>query len=205
MDQKGIKNHGRPQLFWKGGGARIGQGAPFDCREYVVRFRPIQPVGGGGWCCPLLGAFGPIQPVGGGGVLSAFGPIQPLGGGGGGSCPLSADSTSGGGGGGGGGVAVAFGQIQSIRCLRFRQIRPVGGGRWKLTFGGMRMYVNKMGGGTIRGGGRHSVTCLPPLLPGDAHENARYLYMHCSYVHCYMYVILSKHCHFQFVMQVIFA
>ena len=20
MDQKGIKNHGRPQLFWKGGG-----------------------------------------------------------------------------------------------------------------------------------------------------------------------------------------
>ena len=29
--------HGRPQLFWKGGPG----GAPFDSREYVVRFRPI--------------------------------------------------------------------------------------------------------------------------------------------------------------------
>ena len=40
-----------------GGGARIGQGAPFDSREYVARFRPIQPVGGGGAV-----RFQPIQP-----------------------------------------------------------------------------------------------------------------------------------------------
>ena len=34
---------------------------PFDSCKYVVRFQPIQPVGG------VLSAFGPIQPVGGGG------------------------------------------------------------------------------------------------------------------------------------------
>ena len=45
---------------------------PFDSREYVVRFRPIQLAGGGGG-----------------------------GGGGGGCCPLSANSTSEEGGGGG--------------------------------------------------------------------------------------------------------
>ena len=55
-------NHGRPQLFWKVG-ARIGQGAPFDSSVYVVRFRPIQPVWGGGGAV----RFRPIQPVGGGG------------------------------------------------------------------------------------------------------------------------------------------
>ena len=156
----------------------------------------------------MLSAFGRFwadsTSGGGGGVLSAFGPIQPLGGGGGVPVRFRPIQPVGGGGGGGGG------------CCRYRpnsinQVSALSAdstsGRWAVEahLWGMRMYVNKMGGGTIRGGGRHSVTCLPPLLPGDAHENARYLYMHCSYVHCYMYVILSKHCHFQFVMQVIFA
>ena len=76
-------DHGRPQLFWKGGGGGQdrARGAPFDSREYVVRFRPIQQAGGGGgW-------------VGGGAVR--FRPIQRVGGGGGrGCCPLSAHSIS---------------------------------------------------------------------------------------------------------------
>ena len=60
-----------------------------------------------------------LEGGGGGGVLSASEPIQPVGR-------------------GGGGAAVRFRPIQSIRCPRFRQIQPVGGG--------VRMYVNKGGG-----------------------------------------------------------
>ena len=56
-----------PDLLEGGGGG----GAPFDSREYVVRFRPIQPVkGGGGFLsafsahvCKLL-----LQGGGGGGA-----------------------------------------------------------------------------------------------------------------------------------------
>ena len=94
--------HGRRQLFWKGGGGGQdrARGAPFDSHEYVIRFRPIQPVcvcvggGGGVGCCPLSAD-------------------STSGGGGAGCCPLSADSTSEEGGGG---------------AIRFRPIQPVGGG-----------------------------------------------------------------------------
>ena len=40
------RNHGRSPAFLEGGG-NIGQGAPFDSREYVVRFRQIRGGGGG--------------------------------------------------------------------------------------------------------------------------------------------------------------
>ena len=69
---------------------------PFDSRKLVVRFWLIQPVGGGGGCCPLwCGStrggggccavhFGAVQPGGGGGgVLSPFGPFNQWRGGGG--------------------------------------------------------------------------------------------------------------------------
>ena len=59
---------------------------PFDSHVYVLRFRPIQPVGARGeGCCPLsadstsvggggggVSAFGRFNQWGGGGLLSAF-------------------------------------------------------------------------------------------------------------------------------------
>ena len=120
MPRKLAVTHGRPQLFWKGGGQDRARGrhliAAYTLSTFsrfnqwgggggggggAVRFRSIQPLGGGGGCCPLS-----ADSTSGGG-----------GGGGGECCPLSADSTSGGRGGGGGGDAV-----------RFRPIQPVGGG-----------------------------------------------------------------------------
>ena len=97
--------HGRPQLFWKGGGGEEGGGAD--------HFQPIQPVGGGG---RLLSAFGPFNqwgeggccPRGEGGAVRLW-PIQLVGGRGG-----SAD--------------VSFRPIQSMSCPRFQQIQPVGDG-----------------------------------------------------------------------------
>ena len=66
---------------WRIGFSR--RGAPFDSREYIVRFRLIQPArgGGGGGCCPLLANS--ISKVT---ALSADPIILSVGGG---CCPLS--------------------------------------------------------------------------------------------------------------------
>ena len=37
-----------PSAFLEGGGQDRARGVPFDSREYVVRFRPIQRAGGVG-------------------------------------------------------------------------------------------------------------------------------------------------------------
>ena len=78
-------------------------------------------------------------------------------------CPLSADSNSGRGGGGGG--CCRFRPVQSIRCPRFRQIQPVGGGGSATV--GCAHVCKQGGGGGGGGGGRHSVPKRGPwpLLP----------------------------------------
>ena len=53
------------------GGARIGQGAPFDSRVYIVRFWLIQPVGG---YCPLSADSTSGGGGGGGGGGAPFSP-----------------------------------------------------------------------------------------------------------------------------------
>ena len=75
----------------------------------AVRFRPIQPVGGGMGGGGVLSTFGRFNQWGagvGGGVLSAFGRFNQWGGGGGRGGEVGAD--------------VSFRPIQSMRCPRFR-------------------------------------------------------------------------------------
>ena len=73
------------------------------------------------------------------------------------------------GGGGGGGGALRFRPIQSMRCLRSRQIQPVDGGCCPLSANsasGGAHVVNRGGGGapfSPEGGGG----AMAP--PGDAH------------------------------------
>ena len=55
---------------------------PFDSREYVVHFRLIQPVGGGGGGVLVLSPFGPFNQWGRGFAVR-FGAVQPGRGGGG--------------------------------------------------------------------------------------------------------------------------
>ena len=66
---------GTPSFSGRGGGGGGGgqnrvslKGVPFDSHEYVVRFRPIQPVGGAVHSQPVQ----PVGRGGGGGVLSTF-------------------------------------------------------------------------------------------------------------------------------------
>ena len=114
--------HGRPQLFWKGGGGGGGGGGQdrargshltaaytlsafgrFNQWEGTVRFRPIQPVGGGGGGCQLsadsvneVSALS-ADSISGRWMLSAFSQFSQWG--------CACMYTRGGGGGGGGGGA----------------------------------------------------------------------------------------------------
>ena len=106
-----------------GGGQDRARGVPFDSREYIFHFRPIQPARGG--CCPLLADLTSV-------CVCVCCPLLAdlTSGGGGGCCPLSADSIS---------------EVSTLSADP--AILSVGGGCCPLS---VRMYVNfyyKGGGG----------------------------------------------------------